>query len=575
MQEKSHEPFYDCNENKSSKKFRFWDFSIIGTVLSFLAIVYFLNQRYLLIPQTITSQCPTVEKLVPGYDAELSNLDQFHSNVYSNYSLKVWSDAVRIPTLNWDDLGKVGDDSRWEIFEDFANYLVKTFAAVTSNSKLEKVNTYGLVFTIEGSNKSLKPILLAGHQDVVPVPDETADRWTYPPFEGHFDGKFLWGRGSSDCKNNVIGIFEALDELLKRGFKPKRTIIVALGFDEETSGNQGATAINEYLIEKYGEKSIFMIVDEGGLGIQDIYGSRFALPSTGEKGYIDVVIDLITTGGHSSVPPRHTGIGIIAELVKEIEDKEYDLDLTPKNPYFYQLQCEAEFARAMDKNFKKDILKLSSNAAAKKRVLDTLRADDTTKALISTTQAIDIIFGGLKINALPEKVTVKINHRVGYDSSIEDVRLKITKAVAKVAKKFSLNANVFGKRIVTHSENEAYFNVTEDSPLSPAPLTIPYGNPTWDILGGTIKHVFEDFASFEGYDPSVSRDVIVAPSCMTGNTDTRHYWNLSDNIYRFTPIRQDMRLNAHAIDERVALDAHIEGVVFYYELIRNADAFSE
>ena len=120
---------------------------------------------------------------------------------------------------------------------------------------------------------------------------------------------------------------------------------------------------------------------------------------------------------------------------------------------------------------------------------------------------------------------------------------------------------------MTNSESEAYFNVTDDSPLSPAPLTFPYGNPTWDILGGTIKHVFEDFASF-------SKAVTVAPSCMTGNTDTRHYWDLSDNIYRFTPIRQDMRLNAHAIDERVALDAHIEGVVFYYELIRNADAFS-
>lgn len=573
MQQKSHEPFCDFNVKKSSKRFRLRDLSIVGTVFSLLGFVYFFNQRYLLIPKTIISQCPKVDKLVPEYDAELSNLDRFHSEVYSNYSLKVWSDAVRIPTLNWDNLGTVGNDSRWEIFEDFAAYLQKTFTAVTSHSKLERVNTYGLVFTIEGSNDSLKPILLAGHQDVVPVPEETASRWTYPPFEGHFDGKFLWGRGSSDCKNNVIGIFEALDELLKRRFKPKRTIIVALGFDEETSGNQGATAINEYLIKKHGEKSIFMIVDEGGLGIQDIYGSRFALPSTGEKGYIDVVIDLITTGGHSSVPPRHTGIGMIAELVKEIEDKEYDLDLTPKNPYFYQLQCEAEFAAAMDKTFRQDVLKLSSNAAAKKRVLDTLKSDDTTKALISTTQAIDIIFGGLKINALPEKVTVKINHRVGYDSSIEDVHLKITNAVAKVAKKFSLNANVFGKRIETNSESGAYFDVTDDSPLGPAPVTAPYGNPTWDILGGTIKHVFEDFASYEGHDPSVGKDVIVAPSCMTGNTDTRHYWGLSDNIYRFTPIRQDMRLNAHAIDERVALDAHIEGVVFYHELIRSADAF--
>ena len=109
--------------------------------------------------------------------------------------------------------------------------------------------------------------------------------------------------------------------------------------------------------------------------------------------------------------------------------------------------------------------------------------------------------------------------------------------------------------------------------MDPAPLTSTIGNPTWDILGGTIKHVFEDFANFSDHNPEVDPEVIVAPSCMTGNTDTKHYWKLSENIYRFTPIQQEKRLNAHAIDERVQLDAHIEGVVFYHQFIRNADSY--
>lgn len=55
--------------------------------------------------------------------------------------------------------------------------------------EVTKVNTYGLVFKLEGSDSSLKPLLLMGHQDVVPVNRETVSEWVHPPFSGHFDGK--------------------------------------------------------------------------------------------------------------------------------------------------------------------------------------------------------------------------------------------------------------------------------------------------------------------------------------------------------------------------------------------------
>lgn len=88
---------------------------------------------------------------------------------------------------------------------------------------------------------SSKPILLAAHQDVVPA--NSAVRWSHPPFEPYYDGQYLWGRGSSDCKNNLIGILSALESLLKQGWKPNRTVIAAFGFDEETGGVRGATNI--------------------------------------------------------------------------------------------------------------------------------------------------------------------------------------------------------------------------------------------------------------------------------------------------------------------------------------------
>jgi Gly-Xaa carboxypeptidase len=146
------------------------------------------------------------------------------------------------------------------------------------------VNKYGILIEWEGKNKSLKPYLFMAHQDVVPVLPATRDRWTYPPFSAHFDGRFVWGRGATDCKNNLIGVFEAFETLLEKDFTPERSVMAAFGFDEEISGPQGAKFLAAHIEKTRGKDSIELIVDEGGLGFMDIYGALFALPAVGEKG---------------------------------------------------------------------------------------------------------------------------------------------------------------------------------------------------------------------------------------------------------------------------------------------------
>lgn len=51
---------------------------------------------------------------------------------------------------------------------------------------------------------------------------------------------------------------------------------------------------------------------------------------------------------------------------------------------------------------------------------------------------------------------------------------------------------------------------------------------------------------------------------MQGNTDTIHYWNLTRNIYRFSPAREGTRIGIHTVDERVDMMAHVEGMRLYY-----------
>src|SRR6266566_3118126 len=156
---------------------------------------------------------------------------------------------------------------------------------------LEKVNRFGLVYTMKGTDESLRPIMLTAHQDVVPVAD--ASTWTYPPFSAHFDGTWLWGRGSSDDKNSLTALMSAIESLLSNpDWVPRRTIVLAFGFDEECSGRRGAGAIAQRLGSVYGNDSMVLILDEGGMGLERIGDILYALPAVMEKGHVDVWYEL-------------------------------------------------------------------------------------------------------------------------------------------------------------------------------------------------------------------------------------------------------------------------------------------
>lgn len=85
----------------------------------------------------------------------------------------------------------------------------------------------------------------------------TLSQWDQPPYSGHYDGKFIWGRGASDTKSSLIAIMGAIEHLLETtDFKPKRSIVLGFGSDEERGGQVGAPAISKYLVNKYGKDSM-------------------------------------------------------------------------------------------------------------------------------------------------------------------------------------------------------------------------------------------------------------------------------------------------------------------------------
>ncbi|MGH7950174.1 MAG: M20/M25/M40 family metallo-hydrolase, partial [Candidatus Binataceae bacterium] len=137
--------------------------------------------------------------------------------------------AIRIKTVSTQDPAHTDAAA----FAALHEYLKQTFPALHEALKSETVATHALLYTWSGSDPSLAPIILMAHQDVVPVAPETAANWTVPAFEGRISDGFIWGRGTIDDKGSLVAMMQAVELLIGDGFKPRRTIYLAFGHDEE------------------------------------------------------------------------------------------------------------------------------------------------------------------------------------------------------------------------------------------------------------------------------------------------------------------------------------------------------
>ncbi|KAL1884074.1 hypothetical protein Daus18300_000183 [Diaporthe australafricana] len=512
------------------------------------------------------TQCRQVDPLFPSKgSSSLASMDEYlASSQFLNASTVRMTNAIQVNTQSYDNLGPVGEDERWDVFPPFAAYLEKTFPLVHSTLDLEKVNTHGLLFTWKGSDAALKPTVLMAHQDTVPVEKSTVDQWTHPPFSGEFDGEYVWGRGAADDKGSLIGILEAVEQLIDAGFEPKRTVVLSFGFDEEISGYQGAGRLAEFLLDRYGKDGASVVVDEG-FGLTKQWGTVFALPGVAEKGYIDVDVIVRMPGGHSSIPPKHNGIGVTGELITLIEAAQYEPRFYEENPYLGFLQCGATYSPEFPSKVKKELQKRNKKGLASchkrdKLALEVAKLGDPIKYLFTTSVAADLISGGAKVNALPERTVLTVNHRVNVGEQTSVVKDRLTGIAAQVAKKYNLTLHAFTDETETPSSITLKVgHLLEPAPVSPTETgdaATPYA-----VLSGTTRALYGE-------------DVVVSAGLMTGNTDTKFYWDLTPHIFRYNPSfqpEQNFMDGIHTVDEKMSMKGHVGGVQWYSMFLRNMD----
>ncbi|WP_398467156.1 M20 family peptidase [Tardiphaga sp.] len=404
-------------------------------------------------------------------------------------------------------------------------HLAASFPAFHAATKLEVVRGYSLLSTWQGSDPAAGPIALLAHQDVVPVAPGTEKDWQHPPFDGVVADGFVWGRGSWDDKGNLYSILEAAEALAKAGFRPKRTIYFAFGHDEEVSGTRGAQAMAA-LLKSRGVKLDF-VLDEGLLiteGILKGLDKPMALIGVAEKGYATLVLNARATPGHSSMPPRETAIGMMSTALTHLENARLPMQIRSTVAEMF-----ATIAPEMS-GFNRVVL--SNLWLFKPLLLREFEKSGPTEATVRTTTALTIFNAGDKDNVLPGNAEAVVNFRLLPG----DTQASVTEHVRKV---------VGNEKI----EIKPYPGNTD-----PPPVT-GIASESYRALNTTIREVFPD--------------ALVAPGLMVAATDSRHYAGVTDNIFRFSPVRansEDLK-RFHGTNERLSIANYADMIRFYRRLM--------
>ena len=291
-----------------------------------------------------------------------------------------------------------------EALQTLHNVLEEMYPLAHKQLKLEKINEFSLLYTWQGTQPDLPGVLFMAHQDVVPVDPATLDAWTHPPFSGAIADGSVWGRGTLDIKSQITCTLDAVEELLRAGYQPERTIYLGYGHDEEIGGLHGARFVAKHM-EENGIR-LAGVIDEGGMVAESMLPGvdvPIALIGTAEKGYLTIELSVESEPGHASTPPKNTAIGILAKAITRLED----------NPLPARMETLVNIFRAAAKNVPFHYRLGFANLWLTKGIVNKMvSGKGETNAIIRTTTAVTVINGGIKDNILPREAKAMVNFRL-------------------------------------------------------------------------------------------------------------------------------------------------------------------
>jgi acetylornithine deacetylase/succinyl-diaminopimelate desuccinylase-like protein len=291
---------------------------------------------------------------------------------------------------------------------------------ITLFSGPERPKEGGLVAILPGTSKTLKPLLLLGHLDVVAAKRED---WTRDPYKMVEENGYFFGRGAADMKAMDAIWIDAMSRFKMSNYRPKRTIKLAL-----TCGEEGGSPFNgaQWLAKNRPDLiAAEFALNEGGGGRTDGHGQLLtASMHVGEKAAQNYRVETTNPGGHSSAPVRDNAIYELADALIKVRQLEFPVQLSDTTRAFF---AKAGAAR-------KDDLGRAMEAIAKdpgdKAAEATLNQDKSFHSMLRTTCVATLLDGGHADNALPQRAAANINCRIFPGNTVESTRSALVAAIA-------------------------------------------------------------------------------------------------------------------------------------------------
>ncbi|MDG1312345.1 MAG: M20 family peptidase [Porticoccaceae bacterium] len=410
-------------------------------------------------------------------------------------------------------------------FTGFIEWVHTNFSLVHESLEYRQLNDT-MLYRWLGSDASLKPILVTGHYDVVPVIPGSESQWQQPPFSGAIVDGLIWGRGALDDKSGVLGILEAVTYLLEAGHQPIRTVYLSFGHDEEIGGPEGAAAVAAYLKDQ--GVQLAWSLDEGSFifdGVIAGVDKLVAAINIAEKGSITLDVVATADGGHSSMPPKHSAVTDLARAITKLEE-----NLVPGG--LEGLSADMFDTISPHMPFIPKLL-FANQWLFGGLINSQLSAAPSTNAMLRTTTAPTMLSGSVKTNVLPIEAVATVNFRIHPRDSMDSVEAHVTDLVASdsisVRRRGGNNASAVSD----------------------------WRAPGFGIIAQSMREIHGD--------------IPVAPGLMIAGSDSRHYGKVADNAYRFNPIRltPELMTGFHGTNEHISIKDYAQGVRGYIQIIQN------
>lgn len=273
----------------------------------------------------------------------------------------------------------------------------------------------GIVAILDGRDRKAKPMLLLGHLDVVEA--KRAD-WVRDPFTLIEEDGYYYARGSVDDKAMAAVWADAMIRFKTGGYKPKRTIKLALTCGEETTFAFNGT---EWLSKNKPDLiAAEFALNEGGGGRNDPQGKPQLLAlQVGEKAAQNYSFETTNPGGHSSQPVPDNAIYQLADALEAVRGYEFPVKFTDTTRAFFTAT-----AAAMPGPVGDAITKLLANPDDKAADA-VISRDKAMHSTLRTTCVATLLNAGHAENALPQRATANVNCRIFPGETVQGTLAKL------------------------------------------------------------------------------------------------------------------------------------------------------